>query len=102
MQTCDSIWKKFFHLHRHERSREATVKRVYPGGVYHSPQSIFQQLEEEGIYVDDERGIIRIEQRLILSAILTRHQQWLARHEVLSVSITSNIEGHTKREQREP
>ena len=54
-RTCDSMWKTVYKLHRHERSCEATVKRVYSGGVYNFPRSIFQQLEEEGIYVDDER-----------------------------------------------
>ena len=103
-RTCDSVWKTVYKLHRHEYSCESTVKRVYPGGVYNSPQSIFQQLEEEGICVDDERRYYPYRATFDFECYFddtnlsasSSHRQWLARLEVLSVSIASNIEGHTE------
>ena len=47
----DSLWKTPYALHRHQRKCEAGVRRLYPGGVYHPPMSIFQQLDEESICV---------------------------------------------------
>ena len=53
-QRCDASFSKAYRLHRHERSCDAKVKRVYPGGVYHPSQTIFEKIEEEGIAVPPE------------------------------------------------
>ena len=53
-QRCDASLPKAHRLQRHERSCEAKVKRVYPGGVYHPYQTIFEKIEEEGIAVPPE------------------------------------------------
>ena len=45
----ESLWKYPSLLHRHESTCEAGVNRIYKGGVYHPPQSIFQRLDDEGI-----------------------------------------------------
>ena len=49
----DSLWKDAYKLHRHERTCAGGVRRVYPGGVYHSTPSIFQQLDDENIRVSE-------------------------------------------------
>ena len=47
----NSLWKTQQHLLRHERTCEADVNRMYKGGVYRPPPSIFQRLDDEGIVV---------------------------------------------------
>ena len=49
----DSLWKRPYLLHRHERSCQGGVRHIYPGGVYHPTPSIFQRLDDEGILVED-------------------------------------------------
>ena len=49
----DSLWKTLYALHRHERTCESGVRRIYPGGVYRPPPSVFQLLDEENIHVQE-------------------------------------------------
>ena len=39
---------------KHEKTCEATVHHVFPGGVYKVPQTIFDLLEDEGIMIPEE------------------------------------------------
>jgi hypothetical protein len=41
-------------LHRHERTCTGDVIYKYPGGVYHTTQTVFDRLEDEGIDVPEE------------------------------------------------
>jgi hypothetical protein len=41
-------------LHRHERTCTGDVIYKYPGGVYHTTQTVFERLEDEGIDVPEE------------------------------------------------
>ena len=101
---CDSLWKSHTRLLRHERTCESTSKRVYPGGVFHAPQSIYQKLKGEGIVVDEERCYYPYRATYDFECYIdetdlppsTEKLHWLARHEVLSVSVSSNIPGHRK------
>jgi hypothetical protein len=43
-----------WELHRHERTCNGDVIYKYPGGVYHTPQTVFDWLEDEGIDVPEE------------------------------------------------
>ena len=45
----DCLWKDAYTLHKHERTCAGGVRRVYPGGVYHSTPSIFERLDDENI-----------------------------------------------------
>ena len=47
----ESLWKRPYLLHRHERSCQGGVRHVFPGGVYHPSPSVFQRLDDEGIRV---------------------------------------------------
>ena len=47
----DSLWKDAWALCRHERTYTGDVRRVYPGGVYHSTPSVFERLDDENIRV---------------------------------------------------
>merc|ERR1711860_65569 len=50
---CDKLFKNLYHLHRHKSTCTGDVIYKYPGGVYHTPQTIFELLEDEGIYVSE-------------------------------------------------
>ena len=45
------IFPKAHCLQWHERSCEAKVKRLYPSREYHPSQTIFEEIEEEGITI---------------------------------------------------
>ena len=51
---CDKLWKTVKALNKHEKTCEATVRHVFPGGVYKVPQTIFDLLEDEGIVIPEE------------------------------------------------
>ena len=38
---CDKLWKSARALNRHERTCEATVRHIFPGGAYRVPQTLF-------------------------------------------------------------
>ena len=97
-----ALWKSSWELHRHERTCEAGVIRIYKGGVYRPPASIFERLDDEGIiaspvlryfpyratfdfecYFSDERLPVNSDKL-----------QWSARHVPLSVSVASNVPGY--------
>ena len=50
---CDRLWKHVGMLHRHERTCTGNVIYKYPGGVYHTQQTVFDRLEDEGIDVPE-------------------------------------------------
>ena len=51
---CDRLWKHVWKLHRHERTCAGDVIYKYPGGVYHTAQTVFDRLEDENIDVSEE------------------------------------------------
>ena len=51
---CDRLWKHVGKLHRHERTCTGDVIYKYPGGMYHTTQTVFDRLEDEGIDVPEE------------------------------------------------
>jgi hypothetical protein len=53
---CDRLWKHVGKLHRHERTCTGSVIYKYPGGVYHTAQTVFDRSEDEGIEVSEEDG----------------------------------------------
>jgi hypothetical protein len=51
---CARLWKHVGTLHRHERTCTGDVIYKYPGSVYHTAQTTFDRLEDEGIDVPEE------------------------------------------------
>ena len=98
----NSMWKRPAWLERHELRCEAGVNRIYKGGVYHPPQSIFQRLDDEGIVVGEGlryypyRATFDFECYFDRENIPTNtdHIEWIARHVSLSVSVASNVPGY--------
>jgi hypothetical protein len=43
---CDRLWKHVGKLHRHERTCTGDVIYKYPGGAYHTTQTVFDRLED--------------------------------------------------------
>ena len=102
-RNCEqALWKSLWELHRHERTCEAGVNRIYKGGVYRPPSSVFERLDDEGITIADTlryypyRTTFDFECHFDRNNVPadTDHVQWVARHVPLSVSIASNVPGY--------
>ena len=98
----NSLWKTQQHLLRHERTCEAGVNRMYKGGVYRPPPSIFQRLDDEGIVVAPVLRYYPYRATFDFECYFDRdnvpadtdHVQWVARDVPLSVSLASNVPGY--------
>ena len=102
-RNCEqALWKCPYDLHRHELTCEAGVNRIYKGGVYRPPSSVFERLDDEGIVVSDSlryypyRATFDFECYFDRENIPTNtdHVEWIARHVPLSVSVASNVPGY--------
>ena len=102
-RNCEtSLWKCPYDLHRHERTCTEGIKRVYKGGVYHPPSSVFERLDAEGIVVDEGLRYYPYRGTFDFECFFDRHNlpadtntlQWSARHVPLSVSLASNVPGY--------
>ena len=97
----DSLWKRPWELHRHESTCEAGVNRIYKGGVYQPPSSIFQRLDDEGITVPEALRFYPFRATFDFECFFDRDNvpadsdkvHWIARHVPLSVSLASNVPG---------
>ena len=98
----ESLWKYPSLLKRRELTCEGGIRRVYKGGVYRPPASIFERLDDEGIIVSPvlryfpHRATFDFEcyfsdERLPVNS---DKLQWSARHVPLSVSVASNVPGY--------
>ena len=98
---CSKIWTENRHYHRHIRTCEFRVKHKYVGGVYHTPLTIFERLDEVGIYVPEEDRYFPFRATFDFEAYFSKRNlpkgtdllQWNAKHAPLSVSIASNVPG---------
>ena len=97
-----ALWKTPQDLLRHERTCTEGIKRVYKGGVYRPPSSIFERLDDEGIIVEDVLRYYPYRATFDFECYFDRDNvpadtntlQWSARHVPLSVSVASNVPGH--------
>ena len=97
-----ALWKTPQDLLRHERTCTEGIKRVYKGGVYRPPSSIFERLDDEGIIVEDVLRYYPYRATFDFECYFDRDNlpadtntlQWSARHVPLSVSMASNLPGH--------
>ena len=98
----DSLWKCPWKLHRHESTCGGGIRRVYKGGVYRPPSSIFERLDDEGIIVEDVLRYYPYRATFDFECYFDRDNvpadsdrvQWIARHVPLSVSLASNVPGY--------
>ena len=98
----ESLWKNACWLIRHERTCTGGVRRIYPGGVYHSTPSVFERLDDENIRVPESlryypyRATFNFECWLDIARLPSDSDKvhWVARHVPLSVSVASNVPAH--------
>ena len=101
---CGKYWKNGFRLNRHEKTCDGKVQLKYPGGAYHVPKTIFEQLEDEGIIVPEEwryfpyRATFDFEcyfdKEKVQELKNTEKLNWQSGHVPLSVSVCSNVPGY--------
>ena len=102
-RNCEqALWKSSWELLRHERTCEGGIRRVYKGGVYRPPSSIFERLDDEGIIVEDVLRYYPYRATFDFECYFDRDNvpadsdrvQWIARHVPLCVSVASNVPGY--------
>ncbi len=100
---CDKLWKSAWALNRHERTCEATIRHVFPGGAYKVPQTIFDLLEDEGIQIPEDLKYFPYRATFDFECYFQKEGQhprntakltWEAEHVPLSVSVCSNVPGY--------
>ena len=101
---CDSCQRHFKQLSdwkRHLGSCANATKHEFPGGFHKMSPSIFERLEEFNIVVPLEKRLyhhfIVYDFEAVLSHIkddqTTKKLKWLRRHDPISVSVASNVDG---------
>ena len=98
----ESLCKYPSLLKRHELTCEGGIRRVYKGGVYRPPSSIFECMDDEGIVVAPVLRYFQYRATLDFECFFTGynlpadtdHVQWVARHVPLCVSVASNVPGY--------
>ena len=88
-------------MNRHEKTCDGKVQLKYPGGAYHVPKTIFEELEDEGIIVSEEGRYFRYRVTFDFEWYFdednanqeknTEKLTWLSSHVPLSVSVCSNV-----------
>ena len=101
---CDKYWKKSSRLNRHEKTFDGKVQLKYPGGAYHVPKTIFEELEDEGIVAPEEWRYFPFhatfdfeccfDQEKAQELKNTEKLTWQSAHVPLSVSVCSNMPGY--------
>ena len=95
------MFKNEWNLKRHYGSCYERTKYVFPGGFHKTDQTIFEKLEYLDIFVpsneryyhnfsvwDMEAVLLKLEQNV------TDKLHWISRHEPISLTIASNIDGY--------
>lgn len=96
---CGKYWKHAGMLRRHERTCEAKVRHTFPGGVYSTPQTVFDLLEDEGIDIPRRFKFFPYRATFDFECMInhddhpndTEKLQWQAKHVPISVSVCSNV-----------
>ncbi|KXJ05435.1 Zinc finger protein 142, partial [Exaiptasia diaphana] len=89
---------------KRRRVERAKVRLRFPGGAYNSPQTLFEQLDDEGIQVPEHLRFYKFFATYDFECMFNKENlpknteklSWQNRHEPLSVSCCSNIPGFTE------
>ena len=83
---CGKLSTKMSNHLRYQTKCDGTVDYAYPGGVYKNKLSVFEELEEMGVRVQEEdkyesglRAMILRHIRVIFVKVLTRLRNWIQR-----------------------
>ena len=101
---CGKYWKNGFMLNRHKKTCDGKVHLKYPGGAYHVPKTIFDDLEDEGIIVPEEGRYFPYRATFDFECYFDKEKAqelrntekltWQSTHVPLSVSVCSNVPGY--------
>ena len=102
-KTCQRHFKQAGDLHRHQKSCTNKTKFVYPGCFHRARENIFERLDQYDIHVTEKDRVFPWYICYDFEALLERLQdqqtdmlQWTHRHVPISVSLCSNVEGHSE------
>ena len=96
---CDKIWERSGNFHRHVRTCEVGVKKMYYNGTFKLKPSIFEELEKIGVDVPENLRIYPYMATFDIECMLmkdmdvedTKKVEYTARHELVSISVCSNV-----------
>ena len=98
---CGKYWKRAHNLRQHEKTCDGKVQLKYPGGAYHVPKTIFEELEDEGIIVPEEARYFPYRATFDFECYFNKEKaeelksteklNWQSAHVPLSVSVCSNV-----------
>ena len=101
---CGKYWKRAHNLRQLQKTCDGKVHLKYPGGAYHAPKTIFEELEEEGIIVPEEARYFPYRATFDFECYFdkenanqeknTEKLTWQSSHVPLSVSVCSNVPGY--------
>ena len=91
-------------LHRHEKTCEAKVRFKFPGGVYRTPPTIFELLEDEGFTIPQHLKYFPYRATFDFECMFnsetglndTKKLNWKAKHIPVSVSVCSNVPNYSQ------
>ena len=102
---CCTVFTRSTDLVRHEPTCDANVKHRFSGGAYQLPLTVFDKLSELGVEVEDDMKYYPYRATYDFEIYFHNLPQtdeddkqkklrWEAQHDLLSVSVASNIPGH--------
>ncbi|KAI8517751.1 hypothetical protein Bbelb_037680 [Branchiostoma belcheri] len=101
-QVCSRKFTHHGHLMVHQRQCTGSTSFVYPGGAFQLTSNIFDKLQDEGVSIPREQRIypyrVTWDIECLLKPLAEQNSEkmtWEAVHELLSVSVSSNVPGFT-------
>ena len=98
---CSKIFKKIWHLKRHNAICYKRTKYIFPGGSHKTKPTIFDKLESVGINISRNQKYFPYYIVWDMEAMLQKIQpstqdklKWLTKHIPISISIASNVAGY--------
>nr|XP_022301117.1 uncharacterized protein LOC111109328 [Crassostrea virginica] len=99
-RTCERHFSCLWNMQRHQRNCSGKTVHQFPGGMYTSPKTIFEKLEEYDVHVLPEDRLFPWFLVYDFEALLvpvhgekSEKLTWMAQHQPISVSVCSNVEG---------
>ena len=102
-QICNKMFKNFQALKRHGSSCMWKTRYIFPGGYYRQKVSIFEEMEDLGVYVPENQRVYDFFAVWDLESCLEKvpivdekKLTYTHIHRPISCSIASNVPGHTE------
>ena len=98
-EICKRIFNQCCHLKRHAKKCSTEIEEIYIGGKYRNKTTIFEELEALEISIPEELRYFSCFDMESLEALIKKEvcsRQICFEHIPATVSICSNIDGHTE------